>query len=321
MGPRHWGAGAQRDQLAGHADRSPLPGTGPRVRPGHVPGEDRVAGDDVLLGPEDPLAARQHPGPARTRRGRRGAVRDDRLVADLEPVRPARHRRHEREPHAVDEPAHARLGSGRSSTRSASRRRCSRRSGPPRRPTARPGRRSPESRSPRRSGDQHAALVGQTCFSPRGGEVHLRDRKLLRAQHRRAPGDLEQRSADDARLQARVGRSCLRARGIDRDHRRARAVVPRQHRTDRQRPRDRDARADRRGQRGLLLRPGVLGPVRAALAQRCARSDRGTDRLHPARSPGASRARGDRVADARGGRRDDTPTTAARCPNCASTAG
>ena len=65
----------------------------------------------VLLGSEDPLAARPHSGPARARGGRRGPVRHDRLVADLEPVRPARHRRDQRQPDAADEPSDARLGS------------------------------------------------------------------------------------------------------------------------------------------------------------------------------------------------------------------
>ena len=47
----------------------------------------------------------QRPGPARARRGGRGAVRHDRLVADLEPVRPPRHRRDQRQPHDADGPA------------------------------------------------------------------------------------------------------------------------------------------------------------------------------------------------------------------------
>ena len=47
-------------------------------------------------GPEGPLAARPRRRPARARRGRRRAVRDDGHVADLEPHRPPRHRRHQR---------------------------------------------------------------------------------------------------------------------------------------------------------------------------------------------------------------------------------
>ena len=47
-----------------------------------------------------------------------------------------------------------------------SRRRCSRRSGPPRRPTARPARRSPESRSPRRSATSTPRLSGRPASAP-----------------------------------------------------------------------------------------------------------------------------------------------------------
>ena len=43
----------------------------------------------------------RHPGAARARRGGRGAVRHDRLVADLEPVRAPRHRRDQRQPDAA----------------------------------------------------------------------------------------------------------------------------------------------------------------------------------------------------------------------------
>ena len=39
-------------------------------------------------------------------------------------------------------------------------------------------------------GDQHAALVGQTCFDAGRGEVHVRHRELLRAEHRRPSGDV-----------------------------------------------------------------------------------------------------------------------------------
>ena len=87
-------------------------------------------------------------------------------------------------------------------------------------------------------GDQHAALVGQTCFEPGDAKCTFGDRELLRAQHRRPAGDVEQRLADHARIQARLGRAGVRARGPNRDHRRARAVVPGQHRVDRQRARD-----------------------------------------------------------------------------------
>ena len=279
--------------------------TGARVRTGPVPREDRPAGDHVLLRPEDPLAARSHPRAARARRGRRGPVRDDRLVADLEPVR-ARHvtdvtnasrtllmnlHTLDWDPELLDAigvPA-AMLPEIRASSEAYGE------AGPP------------IAGVPVASalGDQHAALVGQTCFNAGDAKCTFGTGSFFVLNTGDSTGDVQQRSADHARLQARVGRAGLRARGIDRDHRRARAVVPRQHRADRQRPRDRDARADRRGQRRVLLRARVLGAVRTALAQRRARRDRRADRLHQPRSPGACRARGDRLADARGRRGDE----------------
>ncbi len=78
----------------------------------------------------------------------------------------------------------------------------------------------------------------------RRGQVHLRHRQLPAAEHRRAAGAVGQRAADDGRLQARRRAADLRAGGLDRGHRRARAVVPRQPRADRlARPRSRRWRA------------------------------------------------------------------------------
>ena len=108
----------------------------------------------------------QRPGPARARGGGRGAVRHDRLVADLEPVRPPRHRRDQRQPDDADEPAQR--ASGTTS--------CSTAVGVPRAmlPEIRPSSEiygeagAPLAGVPVASllGDQHAALVGQTCFDP-----------------------------------------------------------------------------------------------------------------------------------------------------------
>ena len=179
-------------------------------------------------------------------------------------------------------------------------RRCCPRSGHRRRSMARPARRSPGVPVASALGDQHAALVGQTCFDPGDAKCTYGTGSFFLLNTGDPPGDLAQRAADHARLQARLGGADLRAGGLDRDHGRARPVVPRQPRADRQRARDRDAGPDRRGQRRLLLRARVLGAVCAALAQRRARRDRGADRLHQQGSPRARGARGDRVADARG---------------------
>ena len=94
-------------------------------------------------------------------------------------------------------------------------------------------------------GDQHAALFGQTCASSRRGQVHVQDRQLHAAQHRQPARHLGQRAAHHRRLQDRRRAADVRARGLDRGHRRARAVVPRQPRRDRQRAGDRDPRAQR----------------------------------------------------------------------------
>ena len=159
-------------------------------------------------------------------------------------------------------------------------------------------------------GDQHAALFGQTCFALGEAKCTYGTGSFLLLN----TGDEPVRSANG--LLTTVGYKIgdepadVRARGLDRGHRRARAVVPRQPRADRLGARDRDAGAHGRGQRRLLLRARVLRPVRAALAQRRARRDRRPDRLHHQGPPRPRGARGDRVADARGRRRDEQPTPA-----------
>ena len=61
---------------------------------------------------------------------------------------------------------------------------------------------------------------------------------------------------------------------------------------------------------GVVLRAGVLGAVRAALAARRARRDRRPDPLREQGPHRPGRARGDRVPDPRGRRGDATPTPA-----------
>ena len=139
----------------------------------------------------------------------------------------------------------------------------------------------------------------------RRGEEHLRHRLLHAPQHGHEGGPVEERPAHDARLQDRRPARGLRARGLDRDHRRARPVAARQPRADHVLGRGRGAGRDRRGQRRRLLRAGVLRPVRAVLEERRPWRDR---RPHPLRQQGPHRprhARGDRLADPRGARRDE----------------
>ena len=154
----------------------------------------------------------------------------------------------------------------------------------------------------------------------RRGEVHVRDRQLPAVQHGRPHRPVGQRplTTVGCRIGERAADLC--AGGLDRGDRRARAVVPRQHHADRLGARDRDARAHGRGQRRLLLRARVLGAVRAALAQRRARRHRRPHRLHHQGPPRARGPRGDRMADARGRRGDERRRRDAARARCASTA-
>ena len=68
LGPQHRRAGLQRDRLAGHAHRQDLRRAVGGRRPGPLPREDRPAARHVLLRPEGPLDPRQRgrrrePGP------------------------------------------------------------------------------------------------------------------------------------------------------------------------------------------------------------------------------------------------------------------
>ena len=81
-------------------------------------------------------------------------------------------------------------------------------------------------------GDQQAALFGQTCFTPGRGEVHVRHRQLPAAQHRHRARPVHARAAHHGRLPDRRRARGVRAGGLDRDHRLAGAVVPRQPRAD-----------------------------------------------------------------------------------------
>ena len=163
----------------------------------------RAAAGDLLLRARSSAGCSITSRIWRACRGRRGAVRDDGLVADLAPDRPSSDRRDERQPDDADEPAHARLG-----RRPARRARRSARDAArdpallgdlwrgAERPTARGagggGARRPAGRAVR----PDLLLAGR-------GEVHLRHRQLPAVQHRRAPGDVAQRPADHAGLPGR----------------------------------------------------------------------------------------------------------------------
>ena len=155
----------------------------------------------------------------------------------------------------------------------------------------------------------------------RRGEEHVRHRVLHAAEHGHRAGPLEERgcsppwdgsSATSPRCTAWRASIAITGALVQwlRDNLGIISTLPG----------DRGARRDGRGQRRHVLRAGVLGPVRAVLARRRARRDRGDD---PLRQQGPHRPRhprSHRVADPRGARRHGTPTPASRSRSSRSTA-
>ncbi len=242
-------ADPQRDRLAGH----PHGRDGARARrPRPAARQHRPAAVDLLQRPEDRVDPRPRRRRPRARRGRRAAVRDDGHVGAVEPHRRPRDRRHQREPHVADGPRDARLE--RRELRAAAR------AGgdAARDPLELGGLRRVEGDSgrghPRRPAG--GALRADRLRARRRQE-HVRDGVVLARQHRRGAG-ADRPAADHGGLQARGGAGALRARGLDRGHRRAHPVAARPAVHHRLRRRDRGARAQRRRQRRRLLRPRLL---------------------------------------------------------------
>ena len=154
-------------------------------------------------------------------------------------------------------------------------------------------------------GDQQAATFGQTCFA------------LGEAKNTYGTGNFLLLNTGTEAVQSKNGLlttvgykigdqdAGLLPRGLDRDHRRARAVAARQPQDDQGRARGRGARQVGRGQRRLLHRAGVLGPVRAVLEVQRARRHRGPDPLRQRRPHRPRDARGDRLPEPRGRRGDE----------------
>ena len=117
VGPAHRPPDRPRHRLAGHPHRRSW-STELRARARTPRSSTSARGLPLATyfsAPRHPLDARPHPRPARAGRARRRAVRHDGELADLEPDRRpgrrrARHRRHQRQPHAADEPRTLRLG-------------------------------------------------------------------------------------------------------------------------------------------------------------------------------------------------------------------
>ncbi|CAA9539198.1 MAG: Glycerol kinase, partial [uncultured Thermoleophilia bacterium] len=305
LGPQHGRAGLQRGRLAGHADRPARAGARPRRRARPLPAEGRPAAGDVLLRAEGDVDPRQRRGRARAGRGGRPGVRQHGHLADLEPDRRhgrgrVRDRPDQRQPHAGDGPPDAGLG-----------RRDPRDHGDPALDDA-----GDPLLERRVRHDQLRAAAGPAAGGrprrPAGGgvrpdllrhrrrEEHLRHRQLHAAEHGRGARALEERPADHRRLQDRRRAAHLLPGGVDRGHRLLRPVAARQPEADQGGAGGRGARDVRRGQRRLLRGPCVLGPVRAVLAQRRARGDRGSDALRERRAHRPGGARGHGLPDARG---------------------
>ena len=167
-------------------------------------------------------------------RGGRPPLRQHRHLVHLEPDRRPDGRRPrdgrlQRQPHAHVQLHHARLGSrdprapGRAADDAPGRQGLLRglRQGR-RRPRRRPGRRRPRRPAGR--------PLRPDVLLARRGEEHLRHGLLHAPQHGHEGGPEQERPPHHPRLQDRRPAGRVRARGLDRDHRRPRPVAPRQPR-------------------------------------------------------------------------------------------
>ena len=120
-------------------------------------------------------------------------------------------------------------------------------------------------RRPRRPAGGH---LRPDLLLGRRGEEHLRHRQLPAAQHGHGGGAVEERADHHGGLQDRRRRRGLLPRGLDRDHRGARAVAARQPQDHPLFERGRGPCEERRGQRRGVHRARVLGAVRARTGSR-----------------------------------------------------
>ena len=172
---------------------------------------------ELFQQPEDPVDPRQRAGGAAPGRVRRRALRQHRHVPRVASHRrPARRhsrdRRHQRQPHAVDEPADPRLGSG-----SAGRVRHPARdaAGDPleQRAVRDGGARADSRRADCRHPGRPAGRARGAGVLPAGrGEEHLRHRLLPADEHRRGGRAVALRAADDGGVPHRRRAAVLRAR-------------------------------------------------------------------------------------------------------------
>ena len=248
-------AGLQRDRLAGHAHR-------PDLQQADRPTAARTASARRRACRSPPTSrARRCAGssttwtaPEKRAEAGRPAVRQHGHLGHLEPHRrprrrPAHHRRQQRQPHHADGPGDPGLGPG------AARRDRRAAGDAPRDQGLEPGVRRGHARRrrghPRRGRPRRPAGGALRPDLLRGGrgQEHLRHRQLPAPQHRHRGGPVQERPHHHRRLQDRRPADGLRARGVDRDHRGARAVAARQPQADQGRAGGRGAGQDGRGQR------------------------------------------------------------------------
>ena len=243
VGPRDRPRAPPRHRLAGPAHRRPVRAPALRGPRGGGDGRDGPPPRPLLLGHQARLAAR----PRGRREGRRprgpARLRHGGFLADLAPHRRPRprHRPHQRLPHAPLRRSRGRVVGGHAADARH----------PPRPPARDPRlRRGVRRGRPRRQAGRHPRRGGRPAGRDRGpgllrarhGQVHLRHRLLRAPQHRGGARGLARAAADHRGLPAR-GADHLRARGRDLRRGRGRAVAARRDGRDRERARDRLARA------------------------------------------------------------------------------
>ena len=249
-----------------------------------------------LLDADPALRARAEAG--------RDPLRHHGHLADLEPHRPPRHRRHQRQPHHADESVHSGLG----------RRAAARRSGCPRQMLPEIRRRPAvygQAGGPLHGvpvagalGDQQAALFGQACFDPGDAKCTYGTGAFLLLNTGTAPipsqagliTTVAYQLAGQPPVYALEGSIAVAGSLVQwlRDNL---GLIGSASDMD-------DLARIGAGQRRCGDRAGLLRPVRAALARRRARRHRRPDRVRHQGPPRPGRARGDRLAGPRGGRRD-----------------
>ena len=204
VGARHRAPGAPRDQLAGHAHRR---AAAPARR---EPGRRAHARAAPACRWPATSPARSCAGCSTTSPGCASAPSAGELLfgtmdslADLEADRPAPDRRHQRQPHAADEPGDARLGrrADRADRRAAGD--AAARSGPRPRSTARRAASSRACRSPPRSATSRRRCSARPASTPATPSAPTAPAASCCSTPARDPVRLEQRAADDGLLPGR----------------------------------------------------------------------------------------------------------------------